>query len=510
MSEPAPDRNEQQNWETTRIVRHPTWRRLRIIAKANYKRALWAALIVICGMAAYLYASAPVNVRYATVKTITTAETLAATGKVTGARVAKAGLDIQGIVGSIYVREGDGVRTGQLILSLDKADLNAKVQSARDSVRSAQAELARDSRPALPSDIRQARAELEQATSVGDAKVAQAQARLKNLQAGPRSQEVKEAEAELARRKQALKKAQKDFDRIKQLVDQGAISQSQLDDVTVQVEGAQTDVTVEEQKLSLLKAGARSGEIDEARAALTEARASRDTSIRSARERLNSLLAVPRREDVEAAQARVNESNSQLKQALDTLSRSDVKAPFDGIVADIPVERGQSVSPGQSLATIYEMSRPVIEVETDEDNLRVLSLGQAAAVSSDAYPSRTFQARVTDLGSQVNPERGTITIRLTPTQRVYWLRPDLTVDVNVITRNQVRRTVVPPDSITRTGGRTVVLLVKNGRTVAIPVTSGATGPAGVAVTGNLKDGDLVARDAANVGPGVDVRLVQEK
>jgi hypothetical protein len=80
----------------------------------------------------------------------------------------------------------------------------------------------------------------------------------------------------------------------------------------------------------------------------------------------------------------------------------------------------------------------------------------------------------------------------------------MTVDVNIITRKSVRRTVLPPDTVTRVGGRPVVLLVKDDKTVPVPVTAGAAGPAGVAVFGELKDGDRVARDAANVGPDVDV------
>ncbi len=156
------------------------------------------------------------------------------------------------------------------------------------------------------------------------------------------------------------------------------------------------------------------------------------------------------------------------------------------------------------------MSRPVIEVETDEENLSVLSLGQRAVVSSDAYPGRTFDAILYDLGSRVNPERGTITVKLRPTERVSWLRPDLTVDVNIVTRGNVRRPVLPPATLTKAGGRSVVLLIRDCKTVALPVRTGAAGPAGVSVFGELKDGDLVARDASEVGPDVDVKCVRRK
>jgi RND family efflux transporter MFP subunit len=303
---------------------------------------------------------------------------------------------------------------------------------------------------------------------------------------------------------------EQDRSRIDQLVEEGAVAQSDLDQAKSEVDSAQADVTVQEQRLSLLKAGPRPGEVKVAQAALAEARASRDTSVRAAQERLNTLLSLPRREDIEAARARVDEARAQLAQSEEARSKSDLRAPFEGVVAGIPVEQGQSVSPGQTLVVLHEMSKPIIEVETDEENLSVLSTGQRAVVSSDAYPGRTFQAVLYDLGSQVNPERGTITIKLRPLEQVDWVRPDLTVDVNIVTRRNVRRTVLPPDTVTKSGGRSVVLLIRDGVTVPLPVRTGAAGPAGVAVFGDLKDGDRVARDASEVGPNVDVVATRER
>ena len=511
MAEPVPGHNADESFRyPVRAERVSVWRRVGSLVRANSKRLAWAAVIIAAGLAAYFYVASPVRVRYAVVKTITTAETLGASGKVEGERVAKLGLDIPGVVRSIYVKEGDTVPAGALIMSLAKSELDAKVRSARNAVTSALAELAKESRPPLPSEIRQARAELAQAVSVGQARVAQAQARLNNLRSGPRSQEIKEAEAELKRGRQHLAKVEQDRDRVEQLVNEGALAQSDLDQAKSEADSAQTDVTVQEQRLSLIKAGPRPGEVEEAQAALAEARASRDTSVKAAQEKLNTLLSLPRHEDVEAARARVDEARAQLAQTEEARSKSDLRAPFEGIVAGIPVEQGQSISPGQTLVVLHEMAKPVIEVETDEENLSVLSVGQQAVVSSDAYPGRTFNAALYDLGSQVNPERGTITVKLRPLEPVAWLRPDLTVDVNIITRRNVRRTVLPPDTLTKAGGRSVVLVIRDCVTVPVPVRTGAAGPAGVAVFGELKDGDIVARDASEVEPNVDVVCVRRK
>jgi HlyD family secretion protein len=480
--------------------------RIRAIIRCNWKRAAWA--IVILGLAAgtYSYVNAPTSVTYAVVRTVTTNETLGAAGRVRGSRVAELGVDMSGVVKAMYVREGDTVRAGQLVLSLDKSELQARVQAARDGLSTAQAELARASRGPLPSEVRRARAELAQAQQVGQARIAQSEARLRNLRSGARTQELKVAEAEVKRSREFLTKAETQMKRMQQLVTAGALAQSSLDQAKADLESAKADYTTRQQQLSLLQAGPREDQVVEAQAAVAEAKASRDNSVAAAREGLNILLSTPRPEDVRAASARVNEARAELSRSIDVMSKADLRAPFGGVVADIPVECGQSVAPGQAMLTVHEMSQPVVEVETDEENLGVLSIGQEAIVSADAYPGRVFRAVVTDLGSRVDSDRGTISIRLRPIVRPGWLRPDQTVDVNVITRRNSRRIILPADTVTRHEGRSVVLLARDGLAVPVCVTTGAAGANGVVVSGQLRDGEKVIRNAANVTPRGEVRL----
>ncbi len=477
------------------------------VLRANLKRFVWASVVVALGLGTYLYVSSPAKVQVAVVRTTVTEETLGATGKVRGEKSVELGLDITGVVQRIYVKNGDSVRAGQILLSLDASDLNASADAARAAVSTAQAELARASRPPLASEVSRARAELEQARSVGDARVAGAQARLSDLQAGARSQEIAEAQAELQRQKALLSKAESDLHRTERLVKQGAVAKTMLEDAQTQVETARAMENAQEERVSALKAGSRPSQITEAKASVEEAKASRDTSIRAAREALNTILSNPRPEDVRAARARLDQSRAELRRAVDLRSKTDLRAPFDGVVADLPVEQGQSVSPGQKLVVYQEISRPIVEVETDEGNLKSLRMGQRAIVSADAYPGQTFEAVLYDLGSQVDADRGTITIKLRPLSRPAWLRPDLTVDVNIITDTRARRIVLPADSITRHDGRSVVYVVRDGKAVPVSVTPGAIGAHGVVVTGDLSDGMTVVRNASSVEAGGDVEPV---
>jgi len=483
-------------------------RRVLRLLRANAKRLVWTTAVVGLGLGTYLYVSSPAKVHVVTVRTVVTEETLGATGKVRGEKSVDLGLDISGVVQRVYVKNGDLVRSGALLLSLDQSDLNAAADAARAAVDAAQADLARVSRPPLASEVSRARAELEQARSVGDARVAAAYARLQDLQNGARSQEIAEAQAELQRQKALLSKAEADLARTERLAKQGAIAQTMVDDARTQVETQRASESAQEQRVSALKSGTRPAQIAEAKASLEESKASRDTSIKAAREALNTILANPRPEEVNAARAKLNQARAELRRALDRRTKTDLRAPFDGIVADLPVEQGQSVSPGQKLAVFQEISRPIVEVETDEGNLKSLRMGQRAIVSSDAYPGQTFEAVLYDLGSQVDADRGTITVKLRPLGRPRWLRPDLTVDVNIITDTRARRIVLPVDTVTRHDGRSVVYVVRDGKAVPVDVTPGAIGAHGIAVKGDLKDGMTVVRNATTVEAGGDVVAVE--
>lgn len=484
-----------------RIVRH-------ICVRRNWKPIIWLIVLGTLGLTLYLYASAPSGVKFAVVRTVKTAETLGATGKVRGERVADLGLDAGGVIKRVYIHEGDFVHSGTLLISLDKTDFDSKIQSSQAALASAEADYRRACVGAQPADIKKARAELAQADYVGRARVAQMQARLRDLQSGSRSQEISAAQSELRRVKAILNKSQKDYNRTALLVKQGALAASQLDQAETDLETAKADVDAQQDKLSLLKEGAKSYQIDEAKAALDEAKVSRKTNVDAAREALNSLLALPRHEDVLAAKSKVDEARTNLRNSLDDKNKTDLVAPFDGVVSSVPVEDGQSISPGQKLVELQEIKHPVIEVETDEENLSTLSIGQKAVISTDAYPGKTFEAEVYDLGSNVNSERGTVKIKLRPLSKVSWIRPDLTVDVNIVLQRQAHRIILPLDVVTKYNGSSVVLVIRDNVAKPVKVATGAVGESGVVIFGDLKDGERVVRHASTVNAYDSVSVIE--
>ncbi len=106
-----------------------------------------------------------------------------------------------------------------------------------------------------------------------------------------------------------------------------------------------------------------------------------------------------------SAERRVEQAGRQLEGARDTLSKTTVRAPIDGIVTARRVEEGEVAvigiqnSPGTVLLTISDMSVVETEMEVDEASIPQVKLGQEVKLRIDAYPNRTFDGVVTEVGS---------------------------------------------------------------------------------------------------------------
>jgi HlyD family secretion protein len=90
----------------------------------------------------------------------------------------------------------------------------------------------------------------------------------------------------------------------------------------------------------------------------------------------------------------------------DALDKTISRAPFDGLVTNVPVREGETVvvgiqnAEGSTLMTLADMSVITAEVKVDETDIVNVQLGQTADVTVDALPGRTFKGHVTEVGDQ--------------------------------------------------------------------------------------------------------------
>jgi HlyD family secretion protein len=101
----------------------------------------------------------------------------------------------------------------------------------------------------------------------------------------------------------------------------------------------------------------------------------------------------------------ISQNRANLTRVSDVLQKTIYSAPYDGVITNLPVREGETVvmgiqnAPGSTLMTLADMSVITSEVKVDETDIVNVRLGQAAEVTIDAIPHKTFHGTVSEIGN---------------------------------------------------------------------------------------------------------------
>jgi HlyD family secretion protein len=242
----------------------------------------------------------------------------------------------------------------------------------------------------------------------------------------------------------------------------------------------------------------------------------------------------------QAAQNRVDQMRASLSATRDTLSKTTIRAPISGIVTTLRVKAGEVTvvgtmnNQGTQLMTISDMSSVQAVLMVDETDTPSVQVGQKALLQIDAYPGRTFDSVVTDVGnSPILPDDADLQGLTTTSDAINFkgkvkvlappagIRPGFSVTADIVTATKRNVAAVPlaavvvrdsPKGETTGAGRLKtqegVYALRDGKAVFVPVRTGISGelmvellsgpePGEEIITGpfkalrEIKDGDRV-------------------
>ncbi|WP_216935579.1 efflux RND transporter periplasmic adaptor subunit [Acinetobacter sp. BY484] len=198
----------------------------------------------------------------------------------------------------------------------------------------------------------------------------------------------------------------------------------------------------------------------------------------------------------------------QLAVAQAQLAKAKIRSTVAGTVLTLDVEPGDLVQPGQTLFTVAVSGNTEIRVPLDERNLPQLALQQPATVIADAYPDQAFPARINFIAPSIDPQRGTVEVRLIVDPVPDFLRQDMTVSVNVETARRERALAIPNDALSSIkGDKAVVIMIRDGKIKHQQVSLGLRGLTMSEVLSGLKAGDQVLANAdSSLKDGARVRV----
>lgn len=282
-----------------------------------------------------------------------------------------------GRVVEVRVREGDRVVKGQELVTLERAELEARRDEARAAMELAQAQLDRVTNGPRTVEV-----------DAYHARVAGAQAQLEELSRGARHEDVERARAQLAATESQLKSADLTAFRAAELFKTGAIAQAEVDNANSQRETARANRDAARSALAILADGSRPEVVAAARARLAEARAQFENT------RLGS-----RDEDVRVARAQLVQAQARLALAETNLAETSITAPRDCVVEALDLRPGDLLAPSQAAATLVENDQLFVRAYVPETELGLAHVGDTVAFTVDTFAAHRFHAVVQHVNS---------------------------------------------------------------------------------------------------------------
>lgn len=376
-------------------------------------------------------------IRAVTVERSSIRSVVSTNGKIEPAQNFEAHAPVNTTVRKLYVREGDRVKKGQLLLQLDDAE--ARSQAAR-----AQAELKG------------------------------AQANVQAVHQGGSQEEVITLQAQITKARSARDTAERNVDAFKRLQEEGAAS---------------------------------AGEVRDAQNALQRSQADYDLLMQKQKDRYS-------KPEVEHVTAQDSEAQAAYDAAQDILHKSNIVAPFDGVVYALPVKQGAYVQAGDLLLQEADLSKVLVRAYVDEPDIGRLVPGQKTEVTWDALPGRIWSGAVTNLPS---------TVKLHGTRNVgemvslldnsdFRLLPNINVNVTIVTSQHDNVLTMPREALRLDDSKPYVYQVIENKLRRRDVSVGASNLTRVEVSDGLSDNALVALNTTvtnkSLHDGSPVKVVQ--
>jgi HlyD family secretion protein len=291
------------------------WKKVALIA------GVVVALLAIVGFTVTQSRKSVVTVQTGKVVREDLTSVVTASGEIKPKLYVNIGANAFGKITKLYVKEGDRVKHGEMLATIENVQPAADVSASQAGLNVAQ------------TDYVAAQAAVNTATA-----------------------DQHQAESEYER-------AKLDYDRAEALYQAQLIAKSDYD-------------------VKKAAYGTTFAQLNQAKAKLAQAKAQMDSSKR-----------------------RIDQNQANLLHATDVLSKTEYRAPFDGVITNLPVREGETVvigiqnAPGSTLMTIADTSVITAEVKVDETDIVNVKMGQAADVTIDAIPKQHFKGMVTEIGN---------------------------------------------------------------------------------------------------------------
>jgi len=186
---------------------------------------------------------------------------------------------------------------------------------------------------------------------------------------------------------------------------------------------------------------------------------------------------------------KVAEAAVQLAEA--KLAKTDIRAPFSGIIGLRSVSVGDYVKEGADLVNLESIDPLKVDFRVPETYMRQVQAGQSMEVMLDALPGKTFDGKVIAVNPLIDAAGRSVVIRAQVRNQDNTLRPGMFARVRLITRERADAMVLPEQALVPQGSEQYVFKVVDGKVARVRIETGQRRDGKVEVLSGLKPGDTV-------------------
>jgi multidrug efflux pump subunit AcrA (membrane-fusion protein) len=324
---------------------------------------------------------------------------------------------VSGYLEQIYVRLGDSVRRGQTIAQIDRTDYLQKVK------------------------------ELE-------ARVALAKAQLAEIEAGARTEELRQAEESVRGAQSRFENARLHRERMEALFKRQVISKKEMDLSEMEFTVAEAQLASSKEHLKLVREGAR-------------------------------------HEVREASRARLKETEAILSQEKIRLQYTQIVAPFSGEISRRHVDAGALVSPSTPIVNLIHTETVKVIANVLEKDIPLFKVGMKAKIRTESFPGRLFEGRIARISSALEPVTRTLQAEIEIPNSERLLKPSMFARIEVVLVEKPRALLIPRYAVVLEGGSKAVFIVNGNQAIRKAVVTGYEQDEYIEILEGVSEGDRV-------------------
>lgn len=438
----------------------------------------------------------PIQVAAVTPRTVV--RTLEVTGAMSNSDDTSLTALTAGRITAVFVKDGDTVSAGQIIARQETTDASTRLRQAQSQVNAARA--------ALSQALNDARVGPERSAigvRAARAQLAQSEAALLRLRNGSRREERAQAESQVNAANANLKATKADYDRAKNLLAEGAISQREFDQRQLAYETALAQYQGAVETANLVRTATRDEDIKQAEA-----------GVRAARENLQNALAAQKsdvqyQDRVDAARANLATAEDGVALARQAIDDAVVRAPMSGRISGKPAQPGQYAGPGTPIARLIGMDGIYFEGDVPETDVTKLQPGMPVSVTLEALAGQTLNGRIAAINPAAQNLGRLFKVRVTLDSTPAELKTGMFARGRIEVGRQEDAILVPRQTVLRDGDKRYVYVRQGDKAVRREVKVLGEQDGQVQVSGLSAGEELVTTGQNLLTNGAKVRIEKE-